>query len=65
MTSPCRRGEWTFAEASGGTRVTWTYTFAARNGMAALPLSAIVHLLWRGYMDVCLENSRRLMQARQ
>lgn len=55
------RGEWTFAAVPGGTRVTWTYTFTARNGLTALPLSAITHTLWRGYMNVCLENSVRLL----
>ncbi|MBC7989737.1 MAG: SRPBCC family protein [Luteimonas sp.] len=55
------RGEWTFVAAPGGTRVTWTYTFIAKNGVAAIPLSGIAQVLWRGYMDVCLENSVRLM----
>jgi len=55
------RGEWTFAPAAGGTLVTWSYTFNAKNGLAALPLSGITQILWRGYMDVCLENSKRLM----
>lgn len=55
------RGEWTFAAAPGGTQVNWTYTFTAKNGLTALPLSAIAQVLWRGYMDVCLENSIRLM----
>lgn len=55
------RGEWTFVAVPGGTQATWTYTFRARNGWAALPLSGIAQLLWRGYMDVCLENAVRLM----
>jgi len=60
------RGEWIFTDAPGGTRVTWTYTFTARNGLAAIPLAGIAQALWRGYMDVCLENSIRLMtSARQ
>ena len=57
------RGEWTFAPTAGGTLVTWTYTFTAKNGVAAMPLSAITQILWRGYMDVCLENSKRLMAS--
>lgn len=55
------RGEWRFEPVAGGTRITWTYTFAAHNAVAALPLSGITRLLWRGYMDVCLENTRRLL----
>jgi Polyketide cyclase / dehydrase and lipid transport len=57
------RGEWTFAEAPGGTKVRWTYTFLAKNGLSAIPLSGITQILWRGYMDVCLENSIRIMGA--
>ncbi len=57
------RGEWTFVEVPGGTQVSWTYTFIAKNGWAALPLSGITKALWRGYMDVCLDNAVRLMAA--
>lgn len=57
------RGEWTFVAVPEGTQVTWTYTFSAKNAWAALPLSAIAQLLWRGYMDVCLDNTVRLMTA--
>jgi Polyketide cyclase / dehydrase and lipid transport len=55
------RGEWTFSPAPGGTLVIWTYTFTAKNALTAAPLSGITQILWRGYMDVCLENSKRLM----
>ncbi len=55
------RGAWTFEPVDGGTQVTWTYTFTARNAAAALPLSGITQLLWRGYMDVCLANTKRLL----
>ena len=55
------RGEWVFSPTPGGTLVTWTYTFSAKNAAAALPLSGITQILWRGYMDVCLENSKRIM----
>lgn len=57
------RGEWVFSTEGNSTRVIWTYCFYAKNRLAALPLTGIVHLLWRGYMDVCLENSRRIMAA--
>ena len=55
------RGEWTFIAAEGGTQVTWTYTFVAKNGLTAIPMSGIAQILWRGYMDVCLENTLRIM----
>ena len=55
------RGEWTFTAAEGGTQVTWTYTFVAKNGLTAIPMSGIAQILWRGYMDVCLDNTLRLM----
>lgn len=57
------RGEWTFSEAPSGTKVRWTYTFLAKNGLTAIPLSGITQILWRGYMDVCLDNSIRIMGA--
>jgi hypothetical protein len=59
------RGEWTFIEVAGGTKVKWTYTFSAKNGLTAIPLSGITQILWRSYMNVCLENSIRLMGAAQ
>jgi hypothetical protein len=55
------RGEWTFAPTPEGTLVSWTYTFTAKNGLAAVPLSGIARWLWRGYMDVCLDNAVRIM----
>jgi Polyketide cyclase / dehydrase and lipid transport len=55
------RGEWTFSTATGGTQVTWTYTFTAKSSLAAVPLSGIAQWLWRGYMDVCLDNAVRIM----
>jgi hypothetical protein len=55
------RGEWTFTAAPGGTHVSWTYTFTAKNAVTAIPLSGITQILWRGYMNICLENSIRLM----
>lgn len=57
------RGEWTFTPVPGGTLVTWTYTFSAKNAVTALPLSGITQILWRGYMDVCLENTKRLIAS--
>jgi hypothetical protein len=55
------KGEWTFTALPEGTHVSWTYTFTAKNALAALPLSGVIQVLWRGYMDVCLENTARLL----
>ena len=55
----------TFEPLPHGTRVVWTYTFTANGALAALPLSAVAQLLWRGYMDVCLENANRLIGEEQ
>jgi len=55
------RGEWRFKPVGDSTLVEWTYTFVAKNAAAALPLSGITQLLWRGYMDVCLENTAKLL----
>jgi hypothetical protein len=57
------QGEWAFVSVPGGTKVTWTYTFTAKNRWAALPLSGIARFLWKGYMDVCLRNTERLMSG--
>jgi Polyketide cyclase / dehydrase and lipid transport len=55
------RGDWTFVAVGQSTQVNWTYTFVAKNAFTAVPLLLIARVLWRGYMDVCLDNSVRLM----
>jgi Polyketide cyclase / dehydrase and lipid transport len=55
------KGEWIFSQVPEGTLVTWTYTFSAKNALTAIPLSGITQLLWRGYMNVCLDNIARLL----
>jgi len=57
------RGEWRFRPLSAGTEVLWTYTFTARSAAAAIPLSAIVGIFFRGYMNVCLKNYTRLLRT--
>ena len=49
-------GQFWFERIDGGTKVTWTYTFKAKNRLARLPLAFFVKTQWRGYMDVCLAN---------
>jgi hypothetical protein len=50
------RGQFSFAQAEGGTRLKWTYTFSAKNRFAKLPLILFVKTQWKGYMDVCVAN---------
>ena len=45
-------GEWTFAPESAGTRVVWSYDYAARNVLTAAPLGLIVAFLWKPWMQV-------------
>jgi hypothetical protein len=53
------RGAWHFRSIGGGTEITWTYAFTARDRLSAIALKPIVHLLMRGYMDVCLHNAQQ------
>ena len=55
------RGDWTFRPVSGGTEVIWTYTFTARSVVAAIPLSAVAGIFFRGYMNVCLNNYTKML----
>lgn len=57
------RGEWVFTPVAGGTRVSWTYTFVALGVHTALPLAGMAQLLWRGYMDVCVQNCIEALSA--
>ena len=50
------RGEFWFEPADGGTKVKWTYTFQAKNGLTKLPLLLFVKSQWKSYMDVCVAN---------
>lgn len=58
------QGQWWFTDVgTGGTKVRWTYTFYAKNALAALPLKAFAGILWRGYMQVCLDQTRELTKT--
>jgi hypothetical protein len=50
------RGEWWLKRTRGGTSITWTYSFRAKNRFAKLALALFVRSQWRGYMDVCLAH---------
>jgi Polyketide cyclase / dehydrase and lipid transport len=49
-------GQFWFEAADGGTKVTWTYTFRAKNRITKLPLMLFVKSQWNGYMAVCMKN---------
>ena len=49
-------GQFWFEAAEGGTKVTWTYTFKAKNRLTSLPLMLFVKTQWNGYMAVCMKN---------
>ncbi len=57
------RGDWTLREWDNGTQIEWTYTFYTSKRWIQLPLSAIVNIFWRGYMDVCLENLQEFIET--
>ena len=48
-------GEWSFAPAGTGTRITWTWTFHPANGVAGMLLPALARM-WRGYARQGLEE---------
>ena len=53
-------GDWRFFDENGGTRVSWTYSFAPKLVFAAPPVAFIARALWPGYMRAAL---RRLKEA--
>ncbi|MEU0556723.1 hypothetical protein [Dactylosporangium sp. NPDC006015] len=57
-------GRWWFADGpNGSTDITWTYTFNARNRLAAIALLPIVKIFWRGYMRQAVATLSELAVA--
>ncbi|NWA81283.1 hypothetical protein HX783_00730 [Pseudomonas sp. D2002] len=55
-------GQWCFDEPRAGeTPVRWTYTFYAKNAVSAITLKVFTTLLWRGDMQVCMDQMRKLI----
>lgn len=50
-------GQFWFDATSEGTRITWIYTFTAKNALTRIPLYAFANTQWAGFMDVCLEKT--------
>lgn len=58
------QGQWFLTETPAGVEVEWRYSFAAKNRLASIPLTAMAQLFWRGYMKVCLDNIEAMMIAK-
>ena len=56
-------GQFWFEQQGDEVEVAWTYTFAARNRIARLPLWLFVQAQWKGYMAVCMANIARHFAA--
>lgn len=56
-------GQFWSEQQGGEVEVTWTYTFAAKNRIARLPLWLFVQAQWKGYMAVCMANIARHLAA--
>ncbi|MEO8750231.1 SRPBCC family protein [Dermatophilaceae bacterium Sec6.4] len=55
-------GTWSFEPVGTGTRVTWSWTVRAANGVGALALPAFGRM-WRGYARQALEELERALLA--
>jgi hypothetical protein len=55
-------GEWWFAPATGGTEITWTYTFRPRPRMGAVT-RLVVAPMWRAYARRVLALALRAAEA--
>lgn len=59
------RGQWQFSSEGRYTRVTWTYTFTAREWFLRPVLTSFVFLLWRGYMRGALQAVKAQTEQQQ
>lgn len=56
------RGQWWFTPEDGGTHVKWTYTFTARSAFTQPLLRVFALLLWRGYMQVAMRETKTQLE---
>lgn len=54
------RGEWAFAQESGGTRVTWLWDVEPKTVLAT-PLVLVLRAFWKPYAAKALANCERLV----
>lgn len=55
-------GRFEVAPEQGGSRLTWTYAFRPKSGLARLPLSIFVSKQWSGYMTVAFDRLASVAQ---
>jgi len=55
-------GQWWFTNKGSKTDIKWQYTFDAHNILTAILLLLIVHLFWKGFMRVGIDNTKRLAE---
>lgn len=59
-------GTWRFEQlAHDRTRITWTYTFVPKGGLASVPLSFVMSTFWRAYMRDGIKNVKRIAERPQ
>ena len=57
------RGRWWFATDGERTTIRWTYSFEPAGTAAALVLTLVGHVLWRGYMRRAMRALGRILSA--
>ena len=57
------RGEWWFEPRGDSTLVRWTYTFEPRSLLRAPLAFAFARLLWKGYMERAMRESKARAEA--
>lgn len=58
-------GRWNFENTNEGVKIDWTYEFISVNRFSAIPLWMMTRTLWKGYMDVCLNNIEEQLTQRE
>ena len=59
-------GTWRFEQLSPDrTRITWTYTFVPKGGLASVPLGFVVSTSWRAYMRDGIKNVKIIAEREQ
>lgn len=55
-------GNWSFRQNGPATTVHWCYSFRPRNAFVALPLRAVIGLIWSRYMADAIRNTRDILE---
>ena len=54
------RGQWAFAEESGGTRVTWTWDVEPKNALVS-PVLLVLRMFWKPYAAKALARAEQMV----